>query len=103
MAILAGPGAMCTSAAVSAAAVDRHAASQAIEIVGVGHAQHLGLVHARDTVARMRQARGEVAVVGQDQQPFGIEVEPADRIDVLADAGRADRSRSAAAPDPIAS
>ena len=35
----------------------------------------------------MRHALGEVAVVGQDDQPFGVVVEPADRIEVALDAG----------------
>ncbi len=77
---------------------------QPLDIVRVGHAEHVHFVDAR---ARRGSGwvsvRGELAVVGQQQQPFGIEVEPADRIDVLADAARADRSPSAAAPDPIAS
>ena len=37
---------------------------------------------------RMREPRGEVAVVGQEEQPFRVEVEAADRIHVLADAGQ---------------
>ena len=52
----------------------------------VGHAQHLRLVYALDLMPGMRQRGGEVAVVGENQQPFGIEVEPSDGIHVLADA-----------------
>ena len=66
--------------------VDDDAARQAPQIVVVGHPEHARFVHARDAVARVRQAGGQVAVVGQQQQPFGIEVEPSDGIDVLADA-----------------
>ena len=52
----------------------------------VRHAGDARLVGALDAVARMRQPRREVAVVGQQQQPLGVVVEPADRVDVLADA-----------------
>ena len=37
----------------------------------------------------MRHALGELAVVGEDDQPLGIVVEPADRIEVAGDAGAA--------------
>ena len=46
----------------------------------------LCFVHARHAVARMREPRRQVAVVGQDQQALGVEVEPADGVDVLAHA-----------------
>ena len=63
-------------------------AREPIEIVLVGHAEDARLVDARDAVARMRQPRREVAVVGQQQQAFGVEVEPSDRVDVLAHAAQ---------------
>ncbi len=68
------------------------AATQAIEIALVGHALDQRLVGALELVARMRDALGELAVVGEDDQPFGVVVEPADRIEVAADTGRATRS-----------
>ena len=71
-----------------AAAVDRHAAFESIEIVGVGDAEHSRLVHARHAVARVREPRREIAVVGQEQQALGIEVQPPDGIDVLLDAAQ---------------
>ena len=50
--------------------------------MSVRHAAHPDFVLARDAVPRMRQARREIAVARQKQQPLRIEVEPADRIDV---------------------
>ena len=44
-------------------------------------------------MARMCQAGGQVAIVGQQQQPFGFEVEAADGVDVLADADKIDDRR----------
>ena len=49
----------------------------------VRDAEHLRFVHALDLVPRMGQRGGEIAVVGENEQPFGVEIEPADRIDVL--------------------
>ena len=49
-----------------------------VEIVVVGHAEHARLVDALDAVAWMGQLRRQIAVVGQEQQTFGVEVEPAD-------------------------
>ena len=46
------------------------------------------LVGALDAVPRMRELRGEVAVVGEQQQALGVVVEPADRVDVLAHAAQ---------------
>ena len=69
-----------------AAALDDDAARQPIDVVRVGHAEHLRFVHALDLVPGMGQRGGEIAVVGQNQQPFRIEIEPADRVDVLAHA-----------------
>ena len=78
-------------------------AREPVEIVRVGHAEHARLVDARDAVARMRQPRREVAVVGQQQQAFGVEVEPPDRIDVLAHAAQQIDDRRPPLADPIAS
>ena len=39
----------------------------------------------------MRQPCGEIAVAREQQQPFGVVVEPADRIDVVADAARGEQ------------
>src|SRR5439155_20608958 len=52
-------------------------------IVSVGNAENAYVVDTGNAVTRMREPGGEVAVVGQQQQPFRIEVEAADRIDVL--------------------
>ena len=69
-------------------AVDDDPFLQPIEIVVVWHAEDAGFVDARDAVAGMRQLRGEIAVVGQQQQPLGVVVEPSDRIDVVAHAAQ---------------
>jgi len=69
----------------SHAPVDRHATRQAIQIVRVGHTDDLHVVPSRHPVPRMRQAAGQVAVVGQQQQSLGVEVEPANGVDVLRD------------------
>ena len=37
-------------------------------------------------MARVRQPRGEIAIVGQDEQSLGLEIESADRVEVLANA-----------------
>ena len=37
-------------------------------------------------MSRVRQAGREIAITRQQQQPFRVVVEPADRIDVVADA-----------------
>ena len=66
-------------------AVDDHPARQALEVVRIGNAEHFDLIDPLDLVARMGQGGGEVAVVGENQEPFGVEIEPADRIDVLPD------------------
>ena len=76
------------SAGLGPAAVDHDASPKPREIVLVGHAEHARLVDPLDAVARMRQPGRQVAVVGQEQETFGVEVEPADGIDVLADSRR---------------
>jgi len=67
-----------------AAALDRHAAPQALERALAGHAADARVVLALDLVARVQQPRGELAVVGQQQQAFRVVVQPANRVDVLA-------------------
>ena len=68
-------------------AVDDDAVTQPLQIPFVGNALDECFVRPVQLVAGMRHPLGKVAVVGQDDQPFGIEVEPADRIEVPADAG----------------
>ena len=48
-------------------------------------AEHLCFIHALDFMAWMGECGGESAVVGENEQPFGVEIETADRIDVLPD------------------
>jgi hypothetical protein len=76
-----------------ALAVDHNPAAQALQIVFVGSAGDSRFVDSRHTVPRMGQFRRKVAVVGQDQQSFGVEVEPADRVHVFAHADQVDHRR----------
>jgi hypothetical protein len=65
-------------------AVKWNAFPQPIDGRLVRHPRHLRLVGAIHLVPRVRQRRGEVAVIGEEEQSFGVVVEPSDRIDVLA-------------------
>jgi len=69
-----------------AAAVDRHPARQALDVVAVREPEHLDFVDACDAVAGMSELCRQIAVVGQQQQPLGFEVEAADRVDIFPDA-----------------
>ena len=69
-----------------AAAVERNASTQLFERVVTRHARDAGFVGALDLVPRMRERCREVAVVGEQQQPFGVVIETANRVDVLAHA-----------------
>jgi hypothetical protein len=66
-----------------ATALECHPAAQPLEGALVRYAAHAGVVFALDLVARVQQARGEVAVVGQQQQALRVVVEAAHRVDVL--------------------
>lgn len=68
------------------AAVDHHALREPTERAGFRHAADARFVEALDAVARMGEPRGQLAVVGQEQQAFGVVVEPSDRVDALAHA-----------------
>ena len=57
-----------------------------LDLVLVRDAQHAHLVLTGHAVARMRQLRGKVAVAGQDDEPLGLVVQPAHRVDVFTDA-----------------
>ena len=71
-------------------ALDAHAPAQPLQRLRVRHAVHLGVVDARHLVARVRDALGEGAVVGQEQQALGGHVEAAHR----------ERGRPPSAPAP---
>ena len=64
--------------------IDRDALGELRQIVLIGHSEDACFVDAGNAVARMRQSRGEIAIVGQDQEAFGFEIEPPHRIYVLA-------------------
>ena len=82
-----------------AVAVERDALAQAGQRVFVRRARDARLVGALDAVSRVGEPRREVAVVGEEQQALAVVVEPADRIDVLANACRAGPSPCGAAAD----
>ena len=69
-----------------AAAFERNAARQPIQVVRVGQSLHPHLVLPLDPVPWMREVRGQLAVAGEQEQAFGVVVEPSDRVDVLLDA-----------------
>src|SRR5262245_13069300 len=50
--------------------IDDNSASQSREVMFIRGSEDARFVDACDAVPRMRQPRGEVAVVGQQQQPF---------------------------------
>ena len=56
-----------------------HARGQPRQRLLAGDVAHLGLVHPRHLVARVGDALGEVAVVGEDDEALGADVEAADR------------------------
>jgi hypothetical protein len=64
------------------AAVDDDAARQASKVAGVGLTQQAGIIDALEFVPRMADALGKIAIIREQQQPFRVVVEPADRIEV---------------------
>jgi len=68
------------------ASLDLDTAAQAIEVVIVRHTGDLRFVRPLQLVPRMRHALGELAVVGEQNQALGIGIQPADGIEVPADA-----------------
>jgi hypothetical protein len=70
-----------------AVAVERDARPEPVQRLFVRHPRDPGFIGALDAVTRMRELGGELAVVGQEQQPFGVVVEPPDRVDILAHTG----------------
>ncbi len=69
-------------------AVERDAVAQPPQRGLIGHARDGGSIGALDAVSRMGELGGQVAVVGQQQQAFGVVVQPADRVDVLVHAAQ---------------
>src|SRR5688572_3194377 len=67
-------------------AVERDPAAQPADRLLIRCSGDIRLVGPFDFVTRMRQARGEIAVVCQQQQPFAVVVEAANRVDVFAHA-----------------
>ena len=67
-------------------AVDDDALLQAGQVMIVGYAEDPCFIHPCHAVARVREFRGEVAVIGQNEEPFGIEVEPSNGVHIVAHA-----------------
>ena len=63
------------------AALEEDALPDLVEVRLLRLALDPDLVDLGDAEAGMRQAEGQVAVVRQQQGPFGVEVEPPDGID----------------------
>ena len=80
--------------ALRAASFNFDASREALDVARVRHTEDAHLVHAWHLVARMRESGGKFAVVGQQQQSLGVEVESANGINVLADAGQQLHHRS---------
>ena len=57
-----------------AATVEHDPAREPFQGRGIGHSPHPRLVDPLETVTRMGQARGQIAVVGQQQQPIAVVV-----------------------------
>ena len=59
-------------------AVEPHAAPQLVDLLGRGSAADLHLVGFRNAVLGGEDTVGKIAVVGEQQQAFGVVVEPSD-------------------------
>ena len=66
--------------------LERHAMTKAFQRLLVRHTRNTRLVCAFDAVPRMRETRGEITVVGQQQQALAVVVETPNRINVFAHA-----------------
>ena len=62
------------------------AASEARERPRIGSAAHLGVVDAGDRLPGVEQRVGERTVVGEEQEPRGVQVESPDGVETLGDA-----------------
>ena len=68
-----------------ALALDAHAAAHPVQAVLGGFASQARVVLPFDLVLRMEQLLGEGTVVGEQEQPFRVVVQPPHRVDVLGD------------------
>jgi hypothetical protein len=75
--------------------LDHHAGAQALERVRGRDAAHAHVVLAFHFVARMHEPFGQLAVVGEQQQAFGVVVETSDGVDVLLHLGQQHEDRVA--------
>jgi hypothetical protein len=76
-------------------AIEWYPVPQTREGTAIGATSHACFVSPFDTVAGMREPRRQIAVIGQEQQPFGVVVEATDRVHVLPDAPEKIENRSA--------
>jgi hypothetical protein len=63
------------------AIVERDAVPQRLDLFAAELGVHLDVIGLGDVVARGEQPRRQIAIVGQEQDAFGVEVEPTDRFD----------------------
>lgn len=71
----------------SSALGEMDAGHELLEVFGRDAAGDVGLVSLGDAVAGMSELRGEVAVVGQDEEALGVGIEASDGVDALVNAG----------------
>ena len=62
------------------AIVERDAIAQRLDVVALEPAVNLDVIGLRDVIRWREQARRELAVVGQQQHAFGVEIEATDRL-----------------------
>jgi hypothetical protein len=63
------------------ALVEAHTATQPSQLATAGRAVHLHVIHALDLPGGMHETLRQGPVVGQQEQPRALQVEPPDRID----------------------
>ena len=64
--------------------IERNSVPQPFDGFAIGHAGDARFIGTRDTVARVRESRRQLAIIGQQQQAFRVVVEASDRVDVVA-------------------
>ena len=73
------------AAGADVAVAEPDALEQLLHVLAARLAGHLHLIRFLDAETRVHQPKGQVAIVGQQQQALAVLVEPADRVDALAD------------------
>ncbi|CAN5349439.1 hypothetical protein BH09CHL1_BH09CHL1_09660 [soil metagenome] len=65
------------------ASIDLHSTANALERFGGGHGRGENVIFLFESKFRMHHAVGEFAVIREQQQTFGVAIEPTDRIETL--------------------